>query len=215
MKVSYFFPTKIDIKLEDALGRLWQGPTTQVDFNLPQRFNVTYAGDDSKEHHVAMVHRTVLGSMERFLASLIEHYGGAVVGHDPGHVGRKTESADVIHDRGACGQCLPRNARFVRVNREWHRKRTGDTLDDRQDPAKFLFLGERFGAGPGGLTAAMLLSSHGFEVDIFEKHSRIGGRNGEFRLGEFSFDIGPTFLMMKFIIEEMFQHAGRRLKRIF
>ncbi len=72
-----FYGPKIDIKFEDALGRGWQGPTIQVDFNLPQRFNVTYVGEDSKEHLVAMVHRTVLGSMERFLASLTEHYGGA------------------------------------------------------------------------------------------------------------------------------------------
>ena len=72
-----FYGPKIDIKLEDALGREWQGPTTQVDFNLPERFDVTYVGSDGREHPVAMVHRTVLGSMERFLASLIEHYGGA------------------------------------------------------------------------------------------------------------------------------------------
>jgi threonyl-tRNA synthetase len=67
-----FYGPKIDIKFEG-----WQGPTIQVDFNLPSRFNVTYTGEDSKEHLVAMVHRTVLGSMERFLASLIEHYAGA------------------------------------------------------------------------------------------------------------------------------------------
>ena len=72
-----FYGPKIDIKLEDAQGRAWQGPTIQVDFNLPQRFNVTYIGEDGQEHLVAMVHRTVLGSMERFMASLIEHYGGA------------------------------------------------------------------------------------------------------------------------------------------
>jgi len=72
-----FYGPKIDIKFKDALGRGWQGPTIQVDFNLPQRFNVTYIGEDGQEYLVAMVHRTVLGSMERFLASLIEHYGGA------------------------------------------------------------------------------------------------------------------------------------------
>ncbi len=85
LKVAYdidpgegvFYGPKIDIKFEDAQGRGWQGPTIQVDFNLPQRFNVTYIGEDGKEHLVVMVHRTVLGSMERFLASLIEHYGGA------------------------------------------------------------------------------------------------------------------------------------------
>jgi len=72
-----FYGPKIDIKFEDAQGRAWQGPTIQVDFNLPQRFDVTYIGEDGQEHPVAMVHRTVLGSMERFLATLIEHYGGA------------------------------------------------------------------------------------------------------------------------------------------
>ena len=72
-----FYGPKIDIKFEDAQGRAWQGPTIQVDFNLPQRFDVTYVGQDGGEHHVAMVHRTVLGSMERFVASLIEHYGRA------------------------------------------------------------------------------------------------------------------------------------------
>lgn len=68
-----FYGPKIDIKLGQ-----WQGPTIQVDFNLPSRFGVTYIGEDSQEHQVAMVHRTVLGSMERFLASLVEYYGGAL-----------------------------------------------------------------------------------------------------------------------------------------
>jgi threonyl-tRNA synthetase len=72
-----FYGPKIDVKLRDALGRLWQGPTIQVDFNLPQRFDVNYVGEDGLEHQVVMVHRTVLGSMERFMACLIEHYAGA------------------------------------------------------------------------------------------------------------------------------------------
>jgi len=72
-----FYGPKIDIKLRDALGHVWQGPTIQVDFNLPQRFDVCYIGEDSSEHNVVMIHRTVLGSMERFLACLTEHYGGA------------------------------------------------------------------------------------------------------------------------------------------
>ena len=72
-----FYGPKIDIKLRDALGHDWQGPTIQVDFNLPQRFSVSYAGEDGVEHTATMIHRTVLGSMERFLACLVEHYGGA------------------------------------------------------------------------------------------------------------------------------------------
>jgi threonyl-tRNA synthetase len=72
-----FYGPKIDIKLKDAVGHVWQGPTVQVDFNLPQRFNVCYIGEDGLEHNVVMIHRVVLGAMERFLACLIEHYGGA------------------------------------------------------------------------------------------------------------------------------------------
>lgn len=72
-----FYGPKIDIKLKDALGRAWQGPTIQVDFNLPQRFEVNYIAEDGKEHLVVMIHRTVLGSMERFFGCLIEHYAGA------------------------------------------------------------------------------------------------------------------------------------------
>jgi threonyl-tRNA synthetase len=72
-----FYGPKIDIKLKDAVGHVWQGPTIQVDFNLPQRFDVCYIGEDGLEHSAVMIHRTVLGSMERFLACLVEHYGGA------------------------------------------------------------------------------------------------------------------------------------------
>ncbi|MCD6170203.1 MAG: threonine--tRNA ligase [Candidatus Latescibacteria bacterium] len=72
-----FYGPKIDIQLEDALGRGWQGPTIQVDFNLPERFDVTYIGEDGKEHPVVMIHRTVLGAMERFIGGLVEHYAGA------------------------------------------------------------------------------------------------------------------------------------------
>ena len=72
-----FYAPKIDVKLRDAIGREWQGPTIQVDLNLPKRFNVTYIGADNTEHRVVMIHRTVLGSMERFIGGLIEHYAGA------------------------------------------------------------------------------------------------------------------------------------------
>jgi len=68
-----FYGPKIDIKLKDALGRMWQGPTIQVDFQLPERFDVNYVGEDGREHRTVMIHRTVLGSMERFLDCLTEH----------------------------------------------------------------------------------------------------------------------------------------------
>src|SRR3989339_468037 len=71
-----FYGPAIDIKVKDAIGRGWQGPTIQVDFNLPERFDVKYVGPDGNHHRVVMVHRTVLGTMERFVGCLIEHYAG-------------------------------------------------------------------------------------------------------------------------------------------
>jgi threonyl-tRNA synthetase len=72
-----FYGPKVDIALKDAIGRAWDGPTIQVDFALPERFDLSYVGSDGKRHRPVMVHRTVLGSMERFLGILIEHYAGA------------------------------------------------------------------------------------------------------------------------------------------
>lgn len=76
-KEGAFYGPKIDIKLKDALGRAWQCATIQCDFALPQRFNLKYVGQDGKEYAPIMLHRVILGSMERFLGALIEHYGGA------------------------------------------------------------------------------------------------------------------------------------------
>ncbi|HHV61102.1 MAG TPA: threonine--tRNA ligase [Firmicutes bacterium] len=72
-----FYGPAIDVKVRDAIGRAWQGPTIQVDFNLPERFDLEYTGEDNAPHRPVMIHRTVLGSMERFFAGLIEHYAGA------------------------------------------------------------------------------------------------------------------------------------------
>ncbi len=72
-----FYGPKIDIKWLDALGRAWTGPTIQVDFNLPERFDVNYIAEDGERHRIAMIHRTLLGSMERFVGGLVEHYAGA------------------------------------------------------------------------------------------------------------------------------------------
>jgi len=72
-----FYGPKIDIQMEDVLGRLWQGPTIQVDFNLPERFDLRYVAPNGERKRVVMVHRVVLGTIERFLGILIEHVGGA------------------------------------------------------------------------------------------------------------------------------------------
>jgi threonyl-tRNA synthetase len=74
---AVFYGPKIDIYLVDAIGREWQLSTVQFDFNLPERFDMTYIGDDGAEHRPFMVHRALFGSEERFFGILIEHYGGA------------------------------------------------------------------------------------------------------------------------------------------
>ncbi len=72
-----FYGPKIDLKTRDAIGREWQMSTIQFDFNLPERFDMTYTGSDGKDHRPYMVHRALLGSLERFFGILIEHYAGA------------------------------------------------------------------------------------------------------------------------------------------
>ena len=72
-----FYGPKIDFKVEDAIGRLWQLGTVQWDFNLPERFELEYIGEDNKPHRPVMVHRALFGSIERFFGVLIEHYAGA------------------------------------------------------------------------------------------------------------------------------------------
>src|SRR5205823_5187731 len=72
-----FYGPKIDIKIEDAIGRIWQLGTIQLDFNLPDRFELEYTGEDNLKHRPFMIHRALFGSIERFFGVLIEHYAGA------------------------------------------------------------------------------------------------------------------------------------------
>ncbi len=72
-----FYGPKLDFKLIDAIGRKWQGPTVQLDFNLPERFDLEYTGSDNAPHRPTMLHRVLVGSMERFVGGLVEHYAGA------------------------------------------------------------------------------------------------------------------------------------------
>jgi len=72
-----FYGPKIDIKFKDAIGREWQGATIQLDFNLPERFDLEYVGQDNKPHRPVMIHRAIFGTLERFTGFLIEHFAGA------------------------------------------------------------------------------------------------------------------------------------------
>jgi threonyl-tRNA synthetase len=107
-----FYGPKIDIKLKDALGRIWQGPTIQVDFNLPERFDLVYGASDNVQYRPVMIHRTVLGSLERFIGVLIEHYAGALpVWLAPVQVvvipiaDRHLDYAQTIHDKLKAADC--------------------------------------------------------------------------------------------------------------
>ncbi len=72
-----FYGPKIDIQFRDAIGRVWQGPTIQLDFNLPERFELEYTGADNRPHRPVMIHRAIYGTLERFTGNLIEHFAGA------------------------------------------------------------------------------------------------------------------------------------------
>ncbi|MBI4161434.1 MAG: threonine--tRNA ligase, partial [Acidobacteria bacterium] len=74
---AVFYGPKIDIRMRDAIGRTWQCPTVQFDFNLPRRLDVTYTSPEGREEPVVMIHRAIFGSLERFFGGLVEHYGGA------------------------------------------------------------------------------------------------------------------------------------------
>ena len=84
LKLSYvvkegdgaFYGSKIDFHLEDSIGRTWQCGTFQLDFQLPQRFDAEYVGEDGNKHRPIMIHRVVFGSIERFIGILIEHFAG-------------------------------------------------------------------------------------------------------------------------------------------
>ncbi len=132
---AVFYGPKIDVKLLDVLGREWQCTTVQFDFNLPERFDIAYVGEDGKEHRPYMVHRAMLGSMERFFGVLIEHYGGAfplwlapvqatVIPIADRHVEYATEVADELRaaglrvdvdDRGERMQAKIRDAQLHKV----------------------------------------------------------------------------------------------------
>ena len=165
-----FYGPKIDVKLRDALGRLWQGPTIQVDFNLPQRFNVTYVGDDGAEHQVVMIHRTVLGSMERFLACLIEHYGGAfpvwlsptqvvIIPIADRHLDYASKVAEALRERRIRARIDDRNERMNSKIREAQLEKIPYMLiiGDRESAASTVSLRLRNGTDLGSLPLSQFI----------------------------------------------------------
>jgi threonyl-tRNA synthetase len=119
-----FYGPKIDIKLVDVLGRLWQLSTVQFDFNLPQRFDLEYTGEDGEKHRPVMVHRALFGSVERFFGVLIEHYAGAFpmwlapvqVGIVPISEKHLDYAARVKQQLEAAGLCVELDSRNEKMN---------------------------------------------------------------------------------------------------
>lgn len=106
-----FYGPKLDFKLRDAIGRIWQCGTIQLDMNLPERFDITYIGEDGEKHRPIMIHRAMFGSIERFMGILIEHYAGAfpfwlapvqlkILTISEEHVAYAKEIKEILEDKG-------------------------------------------------------------------------------------------------------------------
>ena len=175
-----FYGPAVDIKVKDALGRGWQGPTIQVDFNLADRFDVTYIGEDGQEHRVVMVHRTVLGAMERFVGGLIEHYAGAfpvwlapvqavMIPIADRHNDYAWEVARKLRDKGYRVQVDDRGERMNAKIREAQLQKVPYMLvvGDREAEAGQVAVRRRDGTNPGAMPLDEFLGM--LEQDIADK----------------------------------------------
>jgi threonyl-tRNA synthetase len=131
---AVFYGPKIDVKIKDALGRAWQCTTIQFDFNLPERFDMTFMGSDGLEHRPYMVHRAILGSLERFFGILIEHYAGAfpvwlapvqaiILTITDRHIPYGRELSEALLDAGIRTECDFRNEKLSFKVREAQTKK--------------------------------------------------------------------------------------------
>lgn len=129
-----FYGPKIDIKIKDALNREWQMTTIQFDWNLPERFDMKYIGEDGKEHRPFMIHRALLGSLERFFGVLIEHYGGAfpvwlapvqtaVIPVSQNYVEYAKKVAGALKEKGVLVDVDERNEKIGYKIRDWETKK--------------------------------------------------------------------------------------------
>jgi threonyl-tRNA synthetase len=119
-----FYGPKIDIKIKDVIDRSWQCSTVQVDFNLPERFNMNFIGVDNTRHSPIMIHRAILGSFERFFGILVEHYGGAFpLWLSPIQVRLATVGEEQISYAGGVYDTL--RERGIRVDRDFRNEKLG------------------------------------------------------------------------------------------
>jgi threonyl-tRNA synthetase len=126
-----FYGPKIDIKIKDVIDRSWQCSTVQVDFNLPERFNMNFIGVDNTRHSPIMIHRAILGSFERFFGILVEHYGGAFpLWLSPVQVRLATVSEEQISYAGSIYDTL--RERAIRVDKDFRNEKLGMKVREAQ-----------------------------------------------------------------------------------
>ncbi len=160
-----FYGPKIDLKMIDALGREWQLSTIQFDFNLPERFDLTYIGEDGKAYRPYMIHRALLGSMERFMGVLIEHYSGAfpvwlapvqavIIPIADRHIAYANTVAEMLKDQGLRVEVDDRSERMNAKIRDAQNQKipymlvVGDKEIDNNQVALRMRSGENRGAMP-------------------------------------------------------------------
>jgi threonyl-tRNA synthetase len=126
-----FYGPKIDLKIKDVLGRAWQCSTVQVDFNLPQRFEMSFVGDDNRRHTPIMIHRAIFGSFERFFGILIEHYGGAFpLWLSPVQVRVATIGEEQVQYAETVCEALKKN--MIRVEKDFRNEKLGFKVREAQ-----------------------------------------------------------------------------------
>jgi threonyl-tRNA synthetase len=165
-----FYGPKIDIKVNDAIGREWQLSTIQFDFNLPERFNLAYIGEDGQEHRPYMIHRALMGSMERFMGVLIEHYAGAfpvwlapvqamVIPIADRHAGYARQTAARLQEEGLRVEVDDRNERMNAKIRDAQLQKIPYMLvvGDKETESGQIALRLRSGENPGPMPLAAFL----------------------------------------------------------
>ena len=121
-----FYGPKIDVRLLDCIGREWQCSTIQVDFTLPERFDLTYVGQDGEKHRPVMVHRAIMGSLERFIGILVENFAGALptwLAPEQARLLTVTEAGDEPATRNWASRCARRNWPRFRIFWWWGKKK--------------------------------------------------------------------------------------------
>jgi threonyl-tRNA synthetase len=173
-----FYGPKIDIKIKDALGREWQLSTIQFDFNLPELFDLKYIGEDGQERRPYMVHRALLGSMERFLGVLIEHYAGAfpvwlapvqavVIPIADRHVPYARKVAEQLKGEGLRVEVDERGERMNAKIRDAQLQKVPYMLvvGDKEEAQAGISLRLRSGENPGAMTLEAFLERARHEID--------------------------------------------------